>query len=214
MDTDTAQYDYCKDSFILCPHCDLIQRDIRLNPGFHAQCKRCGFKLKHKHKDAVNKATAICTACLILFFPAVFAPVLTLNLFGQIQSASIFTGIYQLFVSGFPVISIIIFLFTILIPFLKLIFLFYVLLSIYFKIKFPKRFLIYKFYNKIDVFGMQQVYFIGILVALTKIGSIADTSIEPGFYFLAALILLNTFNESSLSNYELWKKLECINENQ
>ena len=48
---------------------------------------------------------------------------------------------------------------------------------------------------------------LGILVALTKLGSIADLVLGPALYAFIALILLTTLNNAVLDRASVWEQL-------
>lgn len=194
----------------ICTNCSLMQKTANLPPGHYAKCPRCGSILESKHKGAVNKALALTLTCLILFIPASLDPLLTLNILGETKSANLFTGVNELAKIGFPMVAVVVFLFSILMPFLKHTLFMYVLTGLYIQKPFPYSIQIFKAYTHIDIWAMQEVYLLGILVALTKIDSIANVKLEAGFYFFSALTIISIAASTAVSESEIWKKLEKI----
>jgi len=194
----------------ICQNCDLVQIIPQLSPGFNARCTRCGSILISKNKGALNKSLALTTASLILFFPAVLFPLLRVKLFGETQAASLLDSALELLNSDFFFIALLVFLFAILIPFIRLFTLFYTLFSIYFKIKLPFCFKAFKIYCQIKSFSMEEVFLMAILTALTKLDSVADYEIKCGFYFFSALIIISVSAVSVITDSEIWERLETL----
>ncbi|PIE74534.1 MAG: hypothetical protein CSA18_04580 [Deltaproteobacteria bacterium] len=193
----------------LCKNCDLLQISETVPPGYYSKCMRCKSTVKKKNNHT-SKALPLVLASLILFIPASSSTLLTLKLFGEIKSGNMFTVIYELFHSGFPLIALITLIMCIIIPFLKLAVLFYILSGLFIEKNFPfsKNFL--KIYEYIDLWGMEEVFLIGILVALTKIDSIADVTIGAGFYFFSAFVIISVSAYSSISKEDIWEIFENL----
>jgi paraquat-inducible protein A len=194
----------------ICLNCGLSQNVPKLSPGFNARCKRCGSVLISKNSGALNKSLALSLASLILFLPAVLSPLLRVKLFGETKSASVLNGAFDLLRSDFFFIGCLVFLFAVLIPFLKLLTLFYSILSVYFRIKLPFCLNAFKIYCQIKPFSMEEVFLMAILTALTKLDSIAGYKIEIGFYFFLALIIFSTAAVSVITDSEIWERLENL----
>ncbi|MDY0132435.1 MAG: paraquat-inducible protein A [Desulforegulaceae bacterium] len=194
----------------VCLNCDLLQTVPRLNPGYNARCKRCASLLISRQSGALNKSLALTTASLILFFPAVIYPLITLKLFGETKAGSVLSGAVELLNSGYFFISSLVFIFAVFIPFVKLSTFFYSLLSVFLRKKLPYCFKSFKIYCQIKTFSMEEVFLMATLTALTKMDSIADYSIEPGFYFFICLIVLSVSAVSYITESEIWERLENI----
>jgi len=55
---------------------------------------------------------------------------------------------------------------------------------------------------------MLEVYMLGILVALTKLNSIAEVIIGLGLYCYILLLLLTILSTLSFDNFVIWKRME------
>jgi paraquat-inducible protein A len=194
----------------VCINCDLLQSIPALKPGFNARCTRCGSILLSKKSGAVNKSLALTTASLILFFPAVLSPLIRLKLFGESKSGSILSGIFELYNYGYYFISALVLLFAVLVPLLKFSSLFYTLLSLFLRKKLPMSFQFFKIYCRVKAFSMEEVFLMAALTALTKLDSIADYAVEPGFYFFTSLIIISVSAQSFITDSEIWERLENI----
>ena len=82
------------------------------------------------------------------------------------------------------------------------------MVSIKFDIKFPGVSRIFRFHEEIHHWVMLEVYMLGILVALTKLGSIAKASFGIGLYCYIVLLLLTIFASTSYDSFTIWKRIE------
>lgn len=193
---------------INCPHCDLEQAKKKIKPGQSLNCCRCLSTLKSRKPKSINRSLALSLAALVLFFPAALYPLITLKILGENSSANLLTGIKHLMIGGFPFIGMIVLFLSIIIPLFKLVSLTIVLLSITFNYKFSKRSTLFRLYCELDLWGMQEVYLLGILVALTKLDSLADVYIGPGFYTFVCLIIINLNLSYILDKNQVWQRID------
>lgn len=127
---------------------------------------------------------------LLLFIAGVSLPILTITkLLIVSNEVSIVTGLYQLLTEQQYFIFVVIFLFSIALPVLKLYYLF--LLSAR-KIVNNKTYSKYlHLMHRYGRWSMLDVFVIAILIMTVKLGALASVEIESGmFYFTAAVILL------------------------
>lgn len=55
---------------------------------------------------------------------------------------------------------------------------------------------------------MAEVFLIGVVVALVKIGGMATINLGPAFWALAGLVVLVVYEGASLSEWSIWQKLD------
>ena len=127
---------------------------------------------------------------LVLFIAGISLPILTITkLLIVSNEVSILTGLYQLIEERQYFIFVVIFLFSIALPVLKLYYLF--LLS---SKKASENQTYAKYLHLMHRYGrwsMLDVFVVAILIMTVKLGAIASVIIESGmFYFTAAVILL------------------------
>lgn len=186
----------------------MVQSIDHLEYGKSARCFNCRQKIFSKKNYKLEVPMALSFAGFILFLPAVLSPIITLKVLGEVSTTNLLTGIKYLSHLDFPDIAVIVLFFSVIIPFLKLSFINYTLIPMALNIKVPFSINIFKAYNILDSWGMQEVFLLGILVALTKLDSIADVYIGGGFYCFLALILINTLISTTMDKQRIWKKLE------
>ncbi len=193
---------------IACPECDLLLKDIRMGVGLKSRCPRCGSVLFMPKKNTVERTLALSLTGLILFFPAMLLPIMTLNAMGLEQATNLVHGTSVLFQSGFHVVSILVLLTGVAVPFIKLLVLFTVSLSIL--LKSSRRFpvLAFRAYHFLDEWGMLEIYMLGILVSIIKLKDLAQLSYDLGLFCFVALLMIAICAAISLDEHRYWVLME------
>lgn len=126
---------------------------------------------------SARRTLAFSLTALLLYIPANIFPFMTVELYGRRNTSTIWSGIVSLADDGAWFIAIVVFLASLLIPFLKLLILFYLSLTAHS----PEHSLLKKrLYDFVEVIGrwsMLDIFLLAILVSLVKLGS--WTTVEP-----------------------------------
>jgi len=194
------------DEFMACHECDAIHRIKPLKAKAAAYCIRCGAVL-YKHKpNSLTRTLAFAIAALILFVLANSFPFLGMRIGAQIRETTLITGIHELYIQGMQVIAILVFLTTLLVPFIQMMCLLYLLVPLKFG-RVP-RYLprVLRFLKSLAPWSMVEVFMVGILVSLVKLAGMAK--IIPGIsvYSFLALIFVLAAMLVSLDTHLIWQK--------
>ena len=142
---------------------------------------------------------------LIFYFPANIFPFMTIEMYANKNTATIWGGIVSLADSGSWLIAIIVFLASMLIPFVKLVILFYLGLTA--RNKKNPRFKT-KLYHMVEAIGrwsMLDIYLMAVLVAIMKLGR--WTTVEPrvGSLLFAFVVIFTMLASAYFDPKLLWK---------
>ena len=136
-----------------------------------------------------TKTNALLLLSFILFLIGIFAPVLTFQKFFIFSSkVSIITGLFQLLTEGYPILFILIFGFSLVLPFFKLLLLFGLMNGL---IHNPDRHR--KILHWIAQFGkwsMLDVFVAALLIVTIRLGAMADVKVHFGLYAFGASVIL------------------------
>ncbi len=191
-----------------CPDCDLLLRATPVTEGRKSLCPRCGSVLASARQNTVSRTLALSLTGLILFFPAMLLPVMTLDAMGMEMATNLVHGISVLFRSGFYGVAILILLTGVAIPFIKLLVLFVVSLSILLKVKSSLLTLAFRMYRFLDEWGMLEIFMLGILVSIIKLKDLAQLSYGMGLYCFSALLAVTVFTAIGLDEHRYWSLLD------
>lgn len=189
---------------IACPECDLLMRGTKSGPGIKSLCPRCGYTVFHVKKNSVERTLALSLSGLILFVPAMVLPIMTLDTMGLQRTSNILQGIKALFLDDFHMVAIVVLLTAVIVPFLKHLLLFYVSAAIRIKPNVRNLALVFRFYRRLDQWGMLEIYMLGILVSITKLTDLAQVSYGIGLFCFVSLLVITLFSSITLDEHQYW----------
>ena len=191
--------------------CGLVQRLPELPPGAAAECGRCGAALVVHDGGSLARTAAFALAALMFYVPANIYPILRLEWYGTHSESTAWDGAIALFRQGQPVIAVIVFLASIVIPFLKLVTLFYLVATVKLGSTAARRQRLWMFRTLefIGPWAMLDVFVMSILVALVKLGELATVLPGRGLFSFAAVAVLTVVASASFDPRLIWTRREA-----
>jgi paraquat-inducible protein A len=195
-------------TLIACHECDLLHEIKPLPEGGVAQCSRCGAVLLRHKRNSLDRTLAFAMAGLILIIVANTFPFLALEEEGLVQETTLITGVEELYREGRPELAMLVFLTSILLPFVHITGLLYLLVPLKLNRLPWKLPLAFRFLGTIQPWGMMEVFMLGILVSMVKLGKMA--TIVPGIalYSFVVLIFVLAAANASLDAHMVWERLD------
>lgn len=192
---------------IACHECDLLQRDIPLNPGCTASCRRCGAVLYRNATDSVDRTLAYTLAAAILFLVANVFPIFSIEVQGDRSAITLFGAVLSLWNQEMRIVSVLVFTTAIVVPALELISFTYLLLPLKFGALPHNYTLFMRTLQFIQPWGMVEVFMLGVLVSLVKLTN--NFRVIPGFalWSFGLLTLLLAAAAASFSARDVWARL-------
>src|SRR5262249_22514547 len=143
--------------------------------GMAADCSRCGAPLLTQGQSQLGTPAALSIAALLLYVPANIYPILRMDFHGIFTESTVWDGCVKLFQDGQWFVAIIIFFASLLVPLLKLLGLFFLIVTTKFKMRGDRlvRTRIHRIIGIIGPWAMLDVFLLAILVSLVKLGRIA-----------------------------------------
>ena len=194
-------------SLIACHECDVLHKIQPLPDGGAARCVRCDALLYYQKKDSLDRTLALIIAGLILFIVANTFPFLAMKSKGLVRETTLITGVKGLHQQGMESLALLVFLTSILVPFVQIAGMLYVLVPLKFN-RVPRNLaLVYRFIRGLQPWGMMEVFMLGILVSYVKLGKMAK--IVPGLaiYSFVVLIFVLAGAAASLDPRIVWDRL-------
>lgn len=196
------------ENIVVCETCGLAQRMEELQPGTIAECYRCGWMISKHVINSLGRTAAFSLAALIFYVPANIFPILRMEYYGAYTENTIWDGCVRLFQDGQWPVAIIVFLASILIPLVKLLGLFFLVVTTEFKSARwqRERTRIYKIIDVIGPWAMLDVFLLSVLVALVKLQQIA--TVLPGRALLAftSVVVLTILASASFDPKMIWEE--------
>ena len=195
---------------VSCHDCHLLNRIPKISAYEFAYCSRCGGELHQRKPNSLKRTWALLIAAMVFYIPANVLPMTITSAIGTTQADTIMSGVIYFVTSGSWEIALIIFVASVFVPFLKFAILIYLLLSVQFKsIKRPKdRTRLYRFTEAIGRWSMLDIYVVTILVALVKLGFLADIEAGPAAIYFAAVVVTTMIAAESFDPRLIWDVVE------
>jgi paraquat-inducible protein A len=195
-------------SLVACHECDLVITIPQIPEGASAHCVRCGAVLFRTRPDSVNRTLALILAGIVLFVVACCFPFLELRNAGIVQKTSLLTGVYNLYQQKMSILATLVLLTCVLVPLAQMLGLLYILIPLKRNRQLRHSAWVFRAYLHLQPWGMMEVFLLGILVSLVKLGKMA--TIVPGLAVIAfgVLIFLLAAALSTLDPRHVWERLE------
>jgi paraquat-inducible protein A len=193
---------------IACPDCDLLLRKVPPPQGQKAMCPRCGHILLHSCRETVTRTLALASAGLLLFFPAIFLPLLTFQKLGMHESGNLLQTILEFIHQDYYLVAVVVFCAVIVFPLVKLSLL-VVVTGCLKSGKYPT-FLggFFKIYCFLNEWAMLEVYLLGIMITIIKMYHSTDISFNIGFFCFTGLVLATMTASLTICKESFWALIE------
>lgn len=169
------------------------------------KCPQCGYKIKCSPAQSALPTFVLSLTALILYIPANVFPFMTIELYGNRNSTTIWDGILSLADSGSWAIAGIVFLASLLIPLLKILALFYLSLSSEGSGDPKMKTKIYQITEALGRWSMLDIFLLAILVAIMKLGPWTQVEPEIGALMFALVVIFTMFASSQFDPQLIWK---------
>ncbi|MEM9629904.1 MAG: paraquat-inducible protein A [Pseudomonadota bacterium] len=194
------------EQYVACPSCDTLWRRPPLEVGQVARCGRCGTVILTNKIRSTERMVAAMVGAIILYVTAISFPFLSMSKAGLENRISVLDAIGALWSNHMPVLAAASALFILVFPVLRML----LLLQIFGVLKVRgavgkagARAL--RWAQCLEPWAMLEIFMIGIIVSLVKVGKLADISVGPSFWALAVLIVVLTFSTTAFCHNSVWK---------
>ena len=198
----------------LCHDCHLLV-DVRDVPeGRGAVCPRCGAIVHLRKPNSVKRTWALLIAAVIMYFPANLLPITYTSTLGTIEASTIISGVIYFLKDGAVAVGLIILIASVVVPIAKIVVLGYLLLTIHFKSTWRPhdRTRLYRMIEMIGRWSMVDVFVVTIMVALVKLGALANVDAGPAAIYFATVVVLTMLATENFDPRLIWDTFEEIHE--
>lgn len=136
---------------------------------------------------------ALVLSGLVLYIPSNTVPVMTMTVNGNVEPLTVMGGVREMYQSGLWPVALIIFLASIVVPFLKLAVMCWMLvLHGSTKLQRPRSWA-QRIMIKIGSWAMIDIFLLSIIAAVGQLGMLASVHAEPGALFFSGVLICNIF---------------------
>jgi len=192
---------------VACHDCDLLNQ-LPDKTAATLLCARCGAVLRRHRPDSLDRSLALTLGALILFATALSFPFLAMKSGGFVQETTLLTGIHELWKQELYGLAALVLLTCVLVPLTQIGGLLYLLVPVKLNLSAPGAIPVFRLLQHVAPWGMLEIFMLGILVALVKLGKMA--TIVPGIsaFAFGALVLVMAAAITVLDPPLLWERLD------
>ncbi len=193
---------------IACHECDLIHDIPSMPDRAAAVCVRCGCVMFRAQKDSIDRTLAWTFAGLVLYAVVVSFPFLAIKNGPIGNETGLLTGIEFLYRQGIIPLAVLVLLTCILMPLIQMLGLLYIFIPLKLNVRVKYAIPVFRLFKHIKPWSMMEIYMLGILVSIVKLGKMA--TIVPGLAVIAfgLLIFVLNFALSAVDEHMVWENLE------
>lgn len=194
---------------IACTVCDALHEVPDIPEGGRIRCVRCGSTLLRAPGKSLDRIIAAALATIVLVFSALFFPFIEISASGFHSATTLFETA-RAFEGGFTTpLAIVLVLLVIVLPLTRASALIYALVPIRLGHR-PRRGAkkAFRLAGHLRPWSMAEVFTIGVVVALVKIGGLAKVGLGPAFWELVCIVVIVALETSNLSEKTLWRIID------
>jgi paraquat-inducible protein A len=189
-----------------CADCGLVQMLPPVPANATAECVRCHRPFAPPARGSIDTALALTVAALLLLLPAASLPLMRVTSFGVPRHNWLPSGVEALWNYGFTSLSIVVFIFSIAIPFVYLGLMIWVLGGIRLGPT-PSLGKLFRWTAALRPWVMIEVYLVGCCVAYTRLESIGSVGVGAGGWCLLAATAAAVLAAVRLDEQSVWDAL-------
>jgi paraquat-inducible protein A len=193
-------------SVIVCPACDLAHRTAVTPATERTRCTRCRAPLQRPENGHIDAAIALAASALVLFFLGNAYPLVAIHMGGVTRTSTLVGAAVGLYSQGHAVLAALVFVTTVIAPFLQISSLLYLLIPLRSMRRARGQNAIFRLLTQIRPWTFVEVFMLGSLVALVRLSKFAE--VLPGVALLSCGLLMLTLaaltNRTSPEQFWRW----------
>jgi paraquat-inducible protein A len=192
---------------VACHDCDLLNQ---LPDGAMATllCARCGAVLHRYLPNSIDRSLALTLSALILFVIANSFPFLAIKSGSFLQETRLLTGIRELWRQELYGLASLVLCTCVLIPLVQMAGMLYILAPLRRHRPLPGAAAVLRLLQQLAPWGMLEIFMLGILVALVKLGKLATIIPGASVFAFGLLVLVMAAALTALDRLLLWESLD------
>lgn len=170
------------------------------------QCPRCHSKVYPRLPNSLAQSWALLLSGIFLYIPANILPIMTLSKATAIRTDTIMSGVINLVRIDMPLIALLVFIASILIPLLKMLALVLIFLAVQYKWHRSAQ-LNTKMFHVVEFVGrwsMLDIFIMSILLGIVKFDKVASVDLQPAALIFALVVLLTMFAALRFDSRLIW----------
>ncbi len=196
---------------VACEFCDAVQKAPRLREGEAAYCVHCGELLYQNRPRSLSRATGFSIAALIFMALAHAFPFLTMSAAGSRNELGLIACARAVAADGDPLLAFLCVVFTVVAPLILIGGILYLCAPLMLGRALPGSLWIARALQRSEPWSMLEVFLLGFVVSLLKLGHLAEIRFHIGLWALVAVVVSIAGATAGIDRRELWDRLELAN---
>lgn len=192
----------------VCHFCDTLHVAEPIPEGSRVDCICCGATLFQNRSASLVRVTAFSVTALFLMLVVHSAPFISMDAGGMRTVLTLPGAAKALIDDGSLIVGCGVALFTIVTPLILSGGLVYVCGPLLFGKSAPGAKMVTRWMSRTEPWNMIEVFLLGVLVSLLKLGHLAELHFGVGFWAFAALMFCMAAAVAAIDKRELWDRLE------
>ena len=191
-----------------CHCCGMIHRLPMLTEAQAAVCVRCHATI-HRDKGgklAASRTAAAALGAFFLFWPAILLPILDIERLGHHHQSSMLMGTIDLLMHGDLFVGIVVLVFSIVFPLVKIVMLLELSLLGLFRRKHKAA--TYRIMEYAGKWSMMDVMLLAFLVMLVKLGTLVEFHVGPAVFAFVLCVGMSMLASMSFDPHAIWEEQE------
>ena len=190
-----------------CHCCGLVHQIPELQPNEQACCDRCHCVVdahnRNGHQSA-SRCLAASLGALVLYFPAILLPILSIEKLGHHHEASLLGGTFDLLWHGSWFVGIVVLVFSIIVPLAKILAL--IELSWLSLTGRGHQAWTYRIVELAGRWSMMDVLLLALMVTLVKLGDLVEFRLGPAVWAFVLCVVMSLIASAMFDPHAIWEE--------
>ena len=189
-----------------CHCCGLIHRLPELEQTQVARCTRCQATIQRNRRGklAASRTAAAAMSAFFLFWPATLLPILDVEQLGHHRQSSLLFGTFELLSQGDWFVGMIVLVFSIIFPLVKIVML--LELSLFGILRRKHKAITYRVMEYAGKWSMMDVMLLAFLVMLVKLGDLVEFNFGPAVVAFVLCVAMSMIASISFDPHAIWEE--------
>jgi paraquat-inducible protein A len=195
---------------LACPECDLVQRVPAGGAWGAIACCRCGATLCRRIPRALDATLALMVAAAVLFAIANAFPVMSLDMQGRHNEATLLAMARALHQAGMTSVAILVTLTVIVMPALEILAMLWLLVPLRLGVAPDGLHVVSRTLAAVRPWAMVEVFTLAALVSIGRLGHLADLHLGVAFWAMGAVMFLFALADTVFDEHVLWEHVAAL----
>jgi paraquat-inducible protein A len=192
---------------LACRECDALLRLAHAEPAT-LRCPRCGSVVHRAVPGSLDNALAFYCAASIFFVIANIFPIVEIEAAGNRIDTTLIGAARALRSQDMNLVALVVIITTVVIPAIDLLCTTVPLLLAKYRRSSRLLAVLFRLQEAVRPWSMVEIFVLGALVAIVKLGSLASVVVGTGLWSLAAFMVLSAAGSHAFDPLEFWREIE------